>query len=144
MIGRRSMVAAAIFCLGFGIGAEAWQTASAKLPAKAESHAVSISDQDNGKDVDLTSGGTLIVRLESNRSTGYSWTVAGDPAPLKLEKASYRKNTASSKVAGAPGVQVFQFTANTAGMAMLQLIYRRSWEYNVPPAKTFSVRVDVR
>jgi inhibitor of cysteine peptidase len=144
MIRRVGIVAAATFCLVFGCVARAWQTGSVKPPAKVESHAVSISDEDNGKDVDLSSGGTLVVKLKSNPSTGYSWAVAGDPLPLKLEKASYRKNAASAKVAGAPGVQVFQFTANTAGLASLQIIYRRAWEYNAPPAKTFRVRVDVR
>ncbi|MGA2905365.1 MAG: protease inhibitor I42 family protein [Candidatus Korobacteraceae bacterium] len=108
------------------------------------SHTVSIADEDNSKDVDLTSGGTLIVKLKSNPSTGYSWAVAGDPSPLKLQKTSYRKNTASSKAVGAPGVQVFRFNASSAGMATLHLSYRRSWEYDVPPAKTFSVRVNVR
>jgi inhibitor of cysteine peptidase len=126
-----------------GCVAEAWQTPSAKSPAKAGPHAVSITDEDNGKDVDLTSGGVLIVKLKSNPSTGYSWVVAGDPSPLKLVKTSYRRNTASSKAAGAPGVQVLQFSASSAGMATLQLIYRRSWEYNVQPAKTFTVRVNV-
>lgn len=138
------IVGVATFCLVVGCVAEAWQTPSAKSPAKAGAHAVSINDEDNGKDVDLTSGGTLIVKLKSNPSTGYSWAVAGDPSPLKLEKTTYRKNTSSSKVVGAPGVQVFQFGASSAGMATLQLIYRRSWEYNVQPAKTFKVRVDVR
>jgi len=141
---RRVGIVAATFCLVFGYVAEAWQTPAAKSPAKAGAHAVSITDEDAGKDVDLTSGGTLIVKLKSNPSTGYSWAVAGDPSPLKLEKTSYRKNTASSKVAGAPGVQVFQFDASSAGMATLRLIYCRSWEYNVPPARTFNVRVNVR
>ncbi|MFZ0312364.1 MAG: protease inhibitor I42 family protein [Candidatus Korobacteraceae bacterium] len=144
MIRRTWIVGAAAFCLMLGGRAEAWQMPSAKSAAKAESHAVSISDEDNGKDVDLTSGGTLIVRLKSNPSTGYRWAVAGDPSPLKLEKTSYRKNTASSKAVGAPGVQVFQFDARSAGMASLQIIYRRSWEYNVAPVKTFGVRVKVR
>lgn len=138
------IIGAATLCLVFGCVAEAWQTPSAKSPAKVGSHTVSIADEDNGKDVDLTSGGTLVVKLGSNPSTGYSWAVAGDPSPLKLEKTSYRKNAASSKVVGAPGVQIFQFDANSAGMATLQLIYRRSWEYNVAPAKTFKVRVEVR
>jgi inhibitor of cysteine peptidase len=138
------IVGAATFCLVVGAVGEAWQTPSASSPEKTVSHTVSISDEDNGKDVDLISGGTLIVKLKSNPSTGYSWAVAGDPSPLKLQKTSYRKNTASSKAVGAPGVQVFQFSANSAGMAVLNLIYRRSWEYNVPPAKKFSVRVNVR
>ncbi len=138
------IIGAATLCLVFGRVAGAWQTSSAKPPAKAGSHIVSVTGEDNGKDVDLTSGDKLVVKLGSNPSTGYSWAVAGDPSPLKLQKTSYRKNKAASKAMGAPGVQVFQFSARSAGMATLQLIYRRSWEYNVQPAKTFDVRVNVR
>jgi inhibitor of cysteine peptidase len=143
MIRRAQIVAAVILYLSFAPLVTAWQSAS-KSPSKQASQTVTIGDEDNGKDVDLTSGGTLVVKLKSNRSTGYSWAVAGDPSPLKLEKTSYRRNTASSQAVGAPGVQVFQFTANSAGMAALTLNYRRSWEYNLPPARTFRVRVDVR
>jgi predicted secreted protein len=47
-------------------------------------------------------------------------------------------------MAGAPQMSVFQFSAASAGLANLTLVYRRSWEYNTTPAKTFSVRVNVR
>ena len=103
-----------------------------------------ITDRDNGKDIDLTTGEHLLVRLPSNPTTGYSWAVVGDPAPLKLEKSAFHKNTKSSQVMGAPGAQVLQFNASSAGIANLTVVYRRSWEYNVPPVKTFSVRVSVR
>ena len=41
-------------------------------------------------------------------------------------------------------MSVFQLSANSAGLATLTFVYRRSWEYNVPPAKTFAIRVNVR
>jgi inhibitor of cysteine peptidase len=99
---------------------------------------------DNGKDIDLTTGSMLLVDLPGNPSTGYSWSVAGDPAPLKLQKASFHKGKTHSNAVGAAGTAVFRFSASTSGLANLTLVYRRSWEYNVPPMKTFSVRVDVR
>ena len=111
---------------------------------KGGSPSVTVTDHDNGKDIDLPSNQTLIVKLASNPSTGYNWTVLGDPGPLKLQKTSYRKNSKSAQVVGAPGVQTFQFSAGSAGIANLNLAYRRSWEYNTPPVKTFSLRVNVR
>ncbi|HKD83790.1 MAG TPA: protease inhibitor I42 family protein [Terriglobales bacterium] len=120
------------------------QTSSSAPSSKSSPTVVTVTDQNNGKDIDLTSGEELVVKLASNRSTGYGWTVSGDPAPLKLEKMSYHKSTKSSQITGAPGVQIFQFSAATAGIATLNLVYRRSWEYNMPPAKTFSLRVNVR
>ena len=120
------------------------QTSAAASSARNSPRVVTVSDQNNGKDIDLTSGESLVVKLASNRSTGYGWTVLGDPAPLKLEKTSYHKSTKSSPATGAPGVQVFQFSTGSAGITTLNLVYRRSWEYNMPPAKTFSLRVNVR
>jgi inhibitor of cysteine peptidase len=126
-----------------GITAEALQTAPSAW-SKVSSATVTVTGQDNGQDVDLTTGGILIVKLKSNPSTGYSWTVSGDPSPLRLEKTTYVKNSQSSKAVGAPGMQVLRFGVSSSGMATLTVVYRRSWEYNVPPAKTFRVRVNVR
>jgi inhibitor of cysteine peptidase len=135
-----------IACLAFAtcIAARALQTGASGHTAKASSPAVTITEQDNGKDVDLSSGETLIVKLTGNPSTGYGWTVAGDPAPLKLQKTSFVKNSKSSQNVGAPGTQVLRFSASSAGMATLTVVYRRSWEYNLSPMKTFSLRVNVR
>ena len=105
---------------------------------------VVLTEQDNGKDIDLTIGTDLYVKLPSNPSTGYDWTIAGDPAPLKLQKASYRKSTKGGNTVGGSGTTVFRLSASSSGLATLTLVYRRSWEYNVPPIKTFAVRVDVR
>ncbi|MGB8886279.1 MAG: protease inhibitor I42 family protein [Candidatus Korobacteraceae bacterium] len=123
--------------------AHALQTTPA-TSSKTSSSTITVTEQDNGKDIDLTTAGTLVVKLKSNPSTGYAWTVSGDPSPLRLEKTTYVKNSQSAKAVGAPGMQVLRFGVSSSGMATLTVIYRRSWEYNVAPAKTFSVRVNVR
>jgi inhibitor of cysteine peptidase len=103
-----------------------------------------VTDQDNGKDIDLPAGGSLVVRLNSNPSTGYSWAIKGDPSPLRLVKSSTKKNSQAGHAAGAPVMQEFRLTAVSAGMASLTLEYRRPWEYNVASARTFQVRVNAR
>lgn len=119
------------------------QSASAPK-AQISSPDVVLTEQDNGKDIDLTIGGALIVKLPSNPSTGYNWAVVGEPSPLKLQKATFRKGKTKDNAVGASGTAIFQLSASSSGMATLTLVYRRSWEYNVPPIKTFAVRVDVR
>ncbi len=111
---------------------------------KSTSSVVAVTDQDNGKDIDLPAGDTLVLRLKSNPSTGYSWAIKGDPSPLKLVKSSTEKNSQTSNVPGAPVTQEFRLTAVSAGMASLSLEYRRPWEHDVAPAKTFQVRVNAR
>ena len=144
MAPRNLVVMLALFCFSCGLVAETPQTAKPGSTKKAAPPTVTVTDQDNGKDIDLTTGDTLIVKLKSNPSTGYKWTVAGDPSPLRLAKSTYVKNTQSSKAAGAPGVQVLRFNAEGSGVTNLTLVYRRSWEYNVAPAKSFSLRANVR
>ena len=105
---------------------------------------LTVTDADNGKDIDITSGQILQVKLKSNAGTGYAWTLSGDPAPLKLIKTSTQHSKNTSGKAGAPQMSVFQLQATSAGLTNLTFVYRRSWEFNVPPAKTFSIRVNVR
>ncbi len=111
---------------------------------KSATSIVTITDADNGKDVDLPAGDTLIVRLKSNPSTGYSWAIKGDPSPLRLGKSSTKKNSQTGHAAGTPVTQEFRLSATSAGMASLTLEYRRPWEYTAGPAKKFHVQVNAR
>jgi inhibitor of cysteine peptidase len=134
----------AILCFATVIAAQAVQSPPTASSTKSTITAVTVTDRDNGTDVDLTAGGTLIVKLPSNPSTGYSWAVAGDPSPLKLHKTSFVQKSHSGQMVGSAGTQVLRFGANSVGMGNLTVVYRRSWEYNVPPVTTFTVRVNVR
>jgi inhibitor of cysteine peptidase len=96
---------------------------------KSTSSAIAITDQDNGKDIDLPAGDTLVLRLKSNPSTGYSWAIKGDTSPLRLVKSSAQENGQNSHVVGAPVTQEFRLRAVSAGMASLTLEYRRPWEH---------------
>jgi inhibitor of cysteine peptidase len=125
--------------LASGVGQ---QTSAVSHPKTVDS--VVLTDRDNGTDVDLAANQLLIVKLNSNPSTGYAWSIVGDPSPLKLQKTSFRKNTSRSGAVGNSGISTFQLSAGAAGMATVTFVYRRSWEYNMPPMKTFTVRVNVR
>lgn len=140
MLLRVCLVMLAI-ALGFDSAAARPTTASSNAKAALSTM---LTEQDNGRDIDLNAGETLIVRLPSNPSTGYNWAVAGEPAPLKLQKSTFHKKAGYAKAVGDAGTSVFQLTASSSGIANLTLVYRRSWEYNTPPLKTFSVRVNVR
>lgn len=131
---------AALLALAMPIAA---QESNSTAP-KSASRVVTVIDQDNGKDIDLPQGGILLVKLDSNPSTGYSWAVAGNSAPLKLEKTTVRKGNQSDHMAGAPGTQELRFSGISAGVALLTLEYRRPWEHDVAAARTFSVKVKVR
>lgn len=134
--GWRSAVALMIMLVSICV------TAQQAADTKKSGSVVGVFEADNGKDIDLTTGQTLRIKLKTIDGTGYVWAVSGDPAPLKLIKTSTQNN--NSRRAGGSQMSVFELGASSAGLANVTLVYRRSWEYNVPPAKTFSIRVNVR
>jgi inhibitor of cysteine peptidase len=105
---------------------------------------MTVTEQDNGKTIEVTKGATLVVKLSSNVSTGYSWSVQSDSPLLKLLDSNYKEQKQPAQVAGAPGVQTFQWQATAPGNATLKLEYRRPWEKAQSPAKTFSVNLQIR
>jgi inhibitor of cysteine peptidase len=144
----------AIALVGVAMGiAHAQESAVPKTPASATStqkaqtpipQTVSLEAPDDGKQITLTKGTLLVVRLETNPSTGCAWGVIGDPAPLVLVSAEYGSAQGDQqKKVGAPDMQVLRFKANHAGRTELTLGYRRPWKKGVAPAKTFHITVTV-
>jgi len=141
-------LAAAMAC-GGGKGA-----APTATPAAPYSDKVQLTDSDNGKAVQLALGGQVIVTLESNPSTGFSWSVASLAGP-ELELAGeprYEPPASTTPLAGAAGAQVFTFRITGTGMppagtpAVVQVAidYKRSFEPNTPPDRTFHFTVEIR
>lgn len=104
---------------------------------------VTASLSDSGGTALLIPYQPLVVRLPANPSTGYSWryTVMGDDV-LRLESVN-GEAPAPNGMVGAPGEQVWSFRAQGAGRATLTYVYERVWEKNTPPAKTFTLTVEV-
>jgi inhibitor of cysteine peptidase len=107
---------------------------------------VQLTDADNGSTVQLANGGTLIVALPSNITTGFSWSVSESSSPqLELQgEPQYVPAGSTTPVVGAGGTEVFTFKAAGTGTATLTLEYRRPFEPGVPPEQTFSVTVEIR
>ena len=105
-----------------------------------------IDEESNNGQVELQTGQTLVVSLQSNPSTGYTWEVAEvDDTLLQSQgEAEYKASKAGGEqLVGAGGTQTFRFTAAEVGETTLKLIYHRAWETDVEPAQTFSVQVKI-
>jgi len=86
----------------------------------------------------------LVVRLPSNPTTGYRWSLAQQStAVLEPEGApSYEKGAGD---AGAGGIEIWRFAPTQAGEGTLRLEYRRLWEADAAPrAGSSSYKVTVR
>jgi inhibitor of cysteine peptidase len=104
---------------------------------------VQVTRQDQGRTVNAVRGGTLVVILEGNPTTGYVWSLeSGDDAVLPLQ-GDYAF-TPDSTLAGAGGKLTFTFVASSPGQATLVFAYRRPWEPRDPKAETFTVTVNVK
>ena len=101
---------------------------------------------EDGKQIQLKPGQALLVRLESNITTGYSWAIAsldGDALRSSGEPEYEAPAGGTNQRVGAGGSQVFRFQAASAGTATLQLAYRRPWEKDTPPVRTYHLTVVV-
>lgn len=104
---------------------------------------VTLGEGDNGKTVTVSAGASVLVQLPGNPSTGYDWEVTvGNPSVL--EQSGAPKFTPSSGALGAGGTYQFWFQPKTAGTTDLTLVYRRSWERDVAPVKTYKITIAVR
>lgn len=102
-----------------------------------------IGDTDDGRQVALEVGQTLVLSLDSNPTTGYQWEITElDEGILKQTGHEYEAD--QPVLVGSGGKEVWRFQAQSSGSTTLSLGYRRSWEEGVEPIQTFSVEVVVR
>jgi inhibitor of cysteine peptidase len=105
---------------------------------------VKASIDDNGREMQLKKGQTLVVTLEGNPTTGYSWEVAEPLNEQVLRQVGEAEFKAESDRVGAGGVQILRFEAVNAGKTTLKLVYHRPWEKDVESLETYSTQVVVR
>lgn len=102
-----------------------------------------LSAADNGGVVSATTGEPVVLTLESNPSTGYSWSLAAEPDPNVLAFVSSRYVApGDDDRVGAAGTEVWTWNAVSEGSTVLRLEYVRPFEPN-EVAETFEVTVEV-
>lgn len=103
---------------------------------------VKLTAADNGSEIELKKGQTLVITLEANPTTGYTWEIAelGEQVLRQVGEIEFEPE---SELIGAGGGQIIRFETVNAGRATLKLVYHRPWETDVEPLKTFSIQVVV-
>ena len=114
-----------------------WRT-SAKPQARL------VRESDAAHTIVLAPGQEIAVTLGSNRSTGYRWWLsdAGEPVVAMTAAPVYKPSAAAKP--GAPGEERWRLFAFRPGTQKVTFEYRRGWERDPVPAKSFSFNVDVR
>ena len=101
-----------------------------------------ITDLSNQSSATLRPGGRLHVKIESNPTTGYYWTLktALDEQVLRLVSEDYMADPAPPGIVGSGGRQLFVFEAVGVGRDTIELSYERHAD-DVAEAHTLRVRV---
>lgn len=116
--------------------------AAVATEVSATSKQIQVTEADQGKEYTLNPGDSLVIVLESNPSTGYAWEVQQVDNPV-LQLSGEAAFKADSEKLGSPGKATFTFNTVNAGTQALTLIYHRSSDKDVQPAKTFTINVTV-
>lgn len=93
----------------------------------------------------LAVGNTLVVELGSNYTTPYRWTPdtkIGDPSVIKQTNHEFVQPT--SDALGAPGTEVWTFTALKPGSTTIGTSYTSFVDKNAKPACTYTLNVKVQ
>ena len=99
---------------------------------------------ESGQQVELAPGDSLVVTLDSNATTGFSWSISGISDEDVVDEVSNEYQAPDSELMGAGGQEVWTFEATEKGTSTVEMQYSRSWETGVEPAATFNVTVVVQ
>ena len=134
------------FKLTVEVAAAAAPAADATKPATATTPTeVRLNQGDNGKTVKVGVGGTVVLTLESNPTTGFSWTKVDqvDKSILKLERNDYRQNANPAGMVGVGGRATITYRALKPGKAKIDLTYMQPWEPDSEFNTNYTVTVEV-
>ena len=105
---------------------------------------VTLTDASNGGKVEVRNGGQIIIRLDGNPSTGYTWEAKDLDTTLFNQAGDPVFSSSSPGLVGSAGTLTLTFNALKAGTSQLTLIYHRPWETGVEAINTFTVTATVK
>ena len=127
-----------------------------KVPPAPNKYLVTASAEDFTKEANITkqvevkTGDVFTVALDSNATTGFSWTEQANIADGNILKQTGHQYTApqansdNKPVAGMSGIEEWWFTAGQAGITTATMSYNRPWEGGEKDVRTFVLTVIVK
>jgi inhibitor of cysteine peptidase len=127
-----------------------------QVPPAPNKYLVTVSAEDFNKEpqilreVEVKTGDAFTVALDSNATTGFSWTEQAkitDGNILKQTGHGYitpRAIDDTKPVAGMSGIEEWCFTAGRTGITTATMSYNRPWEGGEKDARTFVLTVIVK
>ena len=122
-----------------GVALVAWMC----VTVPAQDNTVTLTEGQNGASAEISKNQKLHIRLPVQGGTGFSWQITRAPsAPGRLLNSDTQPAGPGNRPGG-PATQLFVFEPTGPGAGAIELGYRRPWEKDVAPARTFAVHVVV-
>jgi inhibitor of cysteine peptidase len=114
------------------------------LPMNRDKDTVTATAENNGGEISVAKGKILLLKLDAQPGTGYSWQVTKNDVSHLIPLGHSEFESTNSGIPGAVQSQVFRFKPQDSGRFVIELHYQRQWEKNVPPSKTYRLAVQVQ
>ncbi len=95
-----------------------------RIPAIRFFSEVQLTAADNGTEIELKKGQSLLITLEANPTTGYQWDLVEPPEEHILQQVGAILFKPDTFLPGASGVQTIRFEAVGTGKTTLKLVYQ--------------------
>jgi inhibitor of cysteine peptidase len=91
---------------------------------------IELGFHDKGSSIELEKGEEIIISLDSNPTTGYSWVPGEeiDSTIVELTDSEFLQTEKEEGMVGVGGFEVFTFEAKNSGQTEIILYYQRPWE----------------
>ncbi len=98
------------------------------------------NESNNNTTINVTTGRFLVITLEGNPTTGYTWEVE-ELNEQVLQQIGGIVSVPESDLMGAPSMQIATFEVVGAGNATIKMVYHKPWLTDVEPVDTFTLNV---
>ena len=105
---------------------------------------VSLTSADKDSQVEVKVGGQIVITLDGNPSTGYTWQAKDLDASMFEQVGDTTFISSNPGLVGSGGTLALTFKTLKEGTTTLALVYHRPWETGVDPIDTFEVTVTVK
>lgn len=144
-----SIIAVALFGVGLVAGLGCGGTAATQAPTPTQTptgQEVWVTEEDSGGTVTIGMADSLIVALDSNPTTGFSWALVSisNTSVVTNVSSEYIPNPTPTgePIVGSGGEEIWTFAPQAAGTSTIEMMYARPWE-SVEPAARFNITVTV-
>jgi len=102
---------------------------------------ITATQEDNGDTVQVARDDSLVIQLDFQPGTGYSWQIVRhDTTHLRLLDEEWLGSEQGME--GGGELQVFRFAVLKADSSLVEMHYKRPWEKEEPPQGIYRLRVE--